>query len=327
MYFFYFDESGSRDPEVSGTDAHGKNIAKDYIYVLLAICIHEARWTAFDQEIADTKLALRTKLHKQKGIALQSLADCEVKSTALRLNKTQSQKGHSTFIHNLDAADKKQLTELFYSQVEKHHMRIFATVVDKRELQAHMNAELLHKKAYELTLERIEHFMAEYHHNERGLIVMDDTQKQLNHAVAMKHAFFQREGNTNLKFRHIVEYPFFTDSKLSNGVQLADLCAYNTYRAFRSEDFAYSYFKRTLPSFYRSRKSTRGKIDGLKVWPESSPLAALAKEKCWSATTENPPSGGFGDVGLGLPKHLSISSSQGAPNAPHPTQSQNERKS
>lgn len=42
--------------------------------------------------------------------------------------------------------------------------------------------------------------------------------------------------------------------------------------------------------------------------------------------TENPPGGGFGDVGLGLPKHLSISSSQGAPDEPYPAQSHTGRK-
>ena len=62
----------------------------------------------------------------------------------------------------------------------------------------------------------------EYHPKHRALIVMYDTSGQLNRVVAMKHASFQRGGNRNMAFPAIVEYPFFTRSELSNGVQLAD---------------------------------------------------------------------------------------------------------
>lgn len=276
MYFFYFDESGTRDPAVSGKMPDGAPFEKDPIYVLLAICLHESRWGSLDQELCDAKLRLRAKLHQQKHIELPTLADCEVKSTSLRVPKKPGDKGYSPFVHNLDAADKTHLSQLFFSQIEKHYMRAFAVVIDKRQLQAHMSAELMHKKAYELLLERIERFMTEYHRKERALVVMDDTQKQLNHAVAMKHAFFLREGNANLRFRHIVEYPFFTDSKLSNGVQLADLCAYNIYRAFHRLDFTYPYFQQLLPAIYRSDQTPADKLDGLKIWPETSPLVATA---------------------------------------------------
>ncbi len=140
-----------------------------------------------------------------------------------------------------------------------------------------MTHETLHKKAYEFLLERIQNYMAEYHPKHQALIVMDDTSKQLNRAVAMKHAFFQRAGNQNLSFPQIVEYPFFSVSELSTGVQLADLLAYNVYRAFRTEDLDYPYFQMLLPHNYRRQSGVM--LDGLKVWPELSPLAALARAK------------------------------------------------
>ena len=74
-------------------------------------------------------------------------------------------------------------------------------------------------------------------------------------------------------FPHIVEYPFFTRSELSNGVQLADLLAYNVYRAFRDEVFDYPYFRCVLPKIYRRRDT--GSLAGLKIWPETSPLVDL----------------------------------------------------
>lgn len=72
----------------------------------------------------------------------------------------------------------------------------------------------------------------------------------------------------NLGVRHYLARP-----NLSNGVQLADLLAYNVYRAFRDEDFDYPYFRRVLPKIYRRRDT--GSLAGLKVWPETSPLVDL----------------------------------------------------
>ena len=138
-----------------------------------------------------------------------------------------------------------------------------------------------HRTAYEFLLERIQHYMRQFHPKHRALIVMDDTSRQLNRAVAMRHASFQRTGNLNMMFPAIVEYPFFTRSELSNGVQLADLLAYSVYRAFKDEDLGYPYFERVLENFYRRRQGTA--LDGLKVWPDRSALSALAT-KTWASS-------------------------------------------
>ena len=162
----------------------------------------------------------------------------------------------SPFLDGLHPKDLTRLAEAYYGQVIERKTVIMATVIDKRYLRDYMNHEQLHKKAYELLLERIQHYMREYHAKHQALIMMDDTSTQLNRAVAMKHAFFQRVGNQNMGFPSIVEYPFFTRSELSNGVQLADLLAYDVYRAFREEDFEYPYFKRLLPNFYWRRNGS-----------------------------------------------------------------------
>ncbi len=163
MYFFYVDESGSRDPQVIGTRRDGSTFAKDHLYVLTAIGLYEWKWRRLEREIANL-------------------------------------------------------------------------------------------------LERIEHYLSEYHRNHQGLIIIDDMQRQLNRAVAMKHAFFQREGNVNVRFHHIVEYPFFTESTLSNGIQLADLCAYNNYRTFRNLDFSYEFFEGVNSGHLHFQKDARQQV-------------------------------------------------------------------
>lgn len=272
MYFFYVDESGSRDPSVGTAES-----PKDHLYVLLALGMFEGQWATFDRDIAHLKLELADYARKA-GKGKFELADCEVKSNWIRNTKERAQK--SPFLTALSPTDIERLMKCYFSQVVKRNAVVIATVIDKRHLHDHVDHEILHKKAYEFLLERIEHYMAEYHPKHNALIVMDDTSKELNRAVAMKHAWFQRRGNQHVTFKHIVEYPFFTRSELSNGVQLADLLAYNVYRAFKGEDLGYPYFQELLPSLYRRQSAQT--LDGLKVWPEGSPLIEMAKQ-AWKA--------------------------------------------
>ena len=266
MYFFYFDESGSRDPSV-GTQERPKS----HLYVLLAVGMFEWQWKPFETGISGLKGKLSAHL-RRSGVGSFDLADCEVKSNWIR--NPQEREKRSPFLHALPAEHLSRLSQAYFEQVAERKMVIIATVIDKRYLWSHVTHETLHKKAYEFVLERIQNFIREYHPKHQALIVMDDTSKQLNRAVAMKHSFFQMSGNQNMSFSAIVEYPFFTRSELSNGVQLADLLAYNVYRAFRDEDSDYPYFAMMVPHIYRSRN--RAVLHGLKVWPEASPLVQIA---------------------------------------------------
>lgn len=268
MYFFYFDESGSRDPSV-GTAIK----PKDHLYVLLAVGMWDGQWRDFETAISGLKLELADYLRRD-GKGRFELADCEVKSNWVRVPAEREKR--SRFLHRLHSDDLTRLTDTYFDQVAERNMVILASVIDKRFLRDYVTHETLHKMAYEFLLERIQNYMKQYHRRHRALIVMDDTGKQLNSAVAMKHAWFQRAGNRNMVFPAIVEYPFFTRSELSNGVQLADLLAYSVYRAFRHEEFDYPYFERLLPHFYRRPDGTA--LDGLKVWPEDSPLVDAARD-------------------------------------------------
>lgn len=267
MYFFYLDESGSRDPSPGTPDN-----PKDHIYVLLAVGMYERQWRPFDREVSQLKLELAYRL-RQEGIGPFDLADCEVKSSWLRAPRER--RGASRFLHALDRDELQRLTDVYFEQVAKRNAVVMATVIDKRYLRAGTTAKALHQRAYEFLLERIQNYIRGNHPKHQALIVMDDTDKGLNRAIAMQHSLFQRVGNRNMAFPNIVEYPFFTRSELSNGVQLADQLAYDVYRAFRYEDMLYPYFDQLLPYFYQSRDGTVP--HGLKVWPDDSPLVPIGQ--------------------------------------------------
>ena len=231
----------------------------------------ERQWRPFDIEISSVKLELAHYLERDRK-GKYDLADCEIKSNWIRYHGARTK--YSPFLDALDAEDLDRLVETYYRQIGARKTVLLAVVIDKRELYPNTTHDALHRRAYEFLLERIEHYMREYRPNHQALVVMDDTSKQLNRSITLQHAQFQRRGNPNMFFPHIVEYPFFTRSELSNGVQLADLLAYNVYRAFKDEDVDYPYFKLMLPHFYRRRRANT--LDGLKVWPGASPLGRLA---------------------------------------------------
>ncbi len=127
----------------------------------------------------------------------------------------------------------------------------------------------MHGKAYEMLLERIQHYMTNNHKKHNALIIMDDTGANLNRGIALMHARFLGVGNNNMKFKNIIEYPFFVSSELSNGVQLADLVAYTIYHSFKNKKPDSLYLKKICPHISRLAED-HSKLAGLKIWPKSS---------------------------------------------------------
>jgi hypothetical protein len=201
------------------------------------------------------------------------LADCEVKSTWIRIPKERSAR---PFLADLTDQELKQLVDLYYHQLAHHYMRVFGVVVDKRHLHGYMDSAKMHRKAWELLLERIEAFLREEHPKHQGALITDDISRERNRSLAMKHAYIQSEGTAaGTRLSHIVEMPLFVRSELSNGVQLADLVAYNIYRCFRYENPDYPLFAQTLPHIWVSEKTQADLIDGLRIFPPESPLHSL----------------------------------------------------
>lgn len=256
MYFFYVDESGEKNPTVK----------KDEPFVLLAVGFHEYQWRKFEKKINDKKLELISRVNKRSNLRLD-LADAEIHSSEIRIPRNREK---HIFLKHLDESEISELVDLYYNQFNDNHIKIFSVVVDKKLIEDYFDIEKLYKKVYELLLERVENFLATEHPNQNSVFVLDNTNKQLNRSVALKHSFFLRgRTSSGLKIKHVIEIPFFVESYLSNGVQLADLCAYNVYRAFLDENINYKYFADLLPYYYSGKSSRDEKIDGLKVFPEN----------------------------------------------------------
>src|SRR5487761_1681040 len=289
MYFFYVDESGSLDPAAVGQRADGSTFAKDHLYVLAAVSLLERRWHGFEQTLNCKKREL-CEIHRHTNPATPrlELADCEIKSTWIRIPKERARR---PFLANLTDGELTQLVELFYRQLDRHNMNIFAVVVDKRHLHGYMDAGRMHRKAWELLLELIQKFLATEHPKHQGVILTDDISRQRNRSLAMKHAYFQSEGTSKgPRLTHIADMPLFVRSELSNGVQLADLIAYNVYRCFRDQNPAYPFFARITPYLWASRSTPATALDGLWAILAAVVDVPLNFPTCLVSLTSEPPS-------------------------------------
>jgi Protein of unknown function (DUF3800) len=275
MYFFYIDESGSLDATTTGQRADGSSFNKDHLYVLTAVSLFEWRWNRFDKALNGKKRELMDILRRTNpaGLPRLELADCEIKSTWIRIPKERNRR---PFLANLTDPDLEQLVDLYYEQLRAHHMQVFAAVVDKRHLHGYLDSGKMHRKAWELLLERIETYLSEEHTKHQGLLITDDIGIQHNRSLAMKHAYIQMAGTAmGTRLKHIAEMPLFVRSELSNGVQLADLASYNIYRCFRDDNVDYPFFERIVPYLWVSKRTPEDCLDGICVFPPESPLTEM----------------------------------------------------
>ncbi|NLT75246.1 MAG: DUF3800 domain-containing protein [Planctomycetes bacterium] len=285
MFLFYADETGNRDPRLEIPQKNGTIKPGDWLYVLTAVSLFEHRWHGFEKTINRRKGELTQRILRDRQVRLE-LADCEVKSNWVRILK---ERRRHPFLGNLTSGELTDLIELYYRQLEHHRMHIVSVLVDKRHLPDYMDQEKLHRKSWELLLEQVEKLMRAKYGRHQAIMVNDDVSLQANRSLAMKHAWLLDQGTTrDTWLRHICEMPMFVRSELSNGVQLADLCSYNIYRAFRYGDLSYPFFNRIKPYIWSQSEPVKRPFSGLYVFPGGSPLRGLLdafeKER---ASTEN----------------------------------------
>ena len=278
MYLFYIDETGNRDPRLQIPRKDGTCIAGDWLYVLTAVSIFESQWHGFEKTLNRQKSSLTQRIHHDHGLQLE-LADCEVKSNWIR---QPAERASRPFLGNLTERELIDLIELYYRQLDHHNMYVFSVLVDKRHLHSYMDQEKLHRKSWELLMEQIERFMRAMHGRHQAIMVVDDVAKEMNRSLAMKHAYIMDQGTAHDTWlRHLCEMPMFVRSELSNGVQLADLCGYNIYRAFKNNDLKYPFFQRIAPAIWSTSKRMRPParpFSGLYVFPPGSPLIPLVEQ-------------------------------------------------
>ncbi len=273
MYLFYVDESGDRGVRLP---ADRKLYADaNRFYVLLACGILDHYWFKFEQHINTIRRRILDRINLSLNLVPQNslgLHDAEIKSQYIR---NVLSRRRSAFWPHVWNDEIEEIVSAAYRALEYFHLDLCAVVIDKEHLPPHYNSNELHRKSYELLLERIQNLMRERYYKHKALLIVDGSNNTENMSLIQRHDFFLNEGRTSSGCRldKIAQSPLFIKSELAVGIQMSDLCAYSIHRAFKSNDLQYDYFTKLVPYFYNSLNTQPNKIDGLKVFPASSPFA------------------------------------------------------
>ena len=275
MYLFYIDESESKD--VSKNISTPKAV-KD-IFALVAVGVFDYKWRGFNHAMRECKRGLYEKNSKQSADSLK-IKDYEVKSQWLRRSQKRA---HSPFLRALSAESLESLAMKYYEELFFRKMTLFGVVVDKTALPSNYDHRQMHGDAMEMLYEQIETWIWSRQRRSRkrpyhkAIVIADDCGQQTNYHIAVQHADILRtQTRTGIQFRNIVETPLFTRSELSEGIQLADLCAYNINRAFAHDDMNYSYFKKILPRFHRFKGANTADIETIiRMFPGNNRFPSL----------------------------------------------------
>lgn len=251
MLLCYIDESGT--PDIPGTTSH---------YVLCGLAIPIYTWKKCEKDIQDIKkkfdlvdaeihtawilrkyseqLKVKDfdKLSKPKRIyEVEKLRKTEL----LRLQKTNSKLYKQTkknyretlaYIHLTFDERRNFIIELAKTISTWDFARLFAECVDKINYDPAraINNTTIQEQTLEQITTRFDYCIMNYAKknpkNGFGLLIHDN-----NETVAKKHTDLMRKFHTQgtfwKKISYIVETPLFVNSKLTNMVQIADLCAYS----------------------------------------------------------------------------------------------------
>jgi Protein of unknown function (DUF3800) len=278
MFLCYLDESGV--PEIGQGTSH---------YVLLGFAIQVWDWKGQDGAVADLKKGFdleSAEIHagwifrrygEQEHIPGFEVMDREARRKAVlhkrnqTLQKLGATKGHSAvretrktfrktepYIHLTYAQRQAFLQELADLVGSWGHTRIFADAIDKTSFGRTPPVTPPREEAFHQIVNRFQRMLDDQPNPQTiGLLVHDNDETNAERLTElMRH--FHRSGTLFNPVTRIIETPFFVDSRLTVGVQIADLCAFATRRFFENGET--DLFDRIYSRFNR----VKGRLVGLR---------------------------------------------------------------
>lgn len=229
MYFAYIDESGT--PE--------KNDTPSQEFVLTAIIVHERDWFYIQRACNDLKFDIWQRLEDTKTYIPADDFELHLKQIC---NKTG-------YFECLLESDKKwfEIVDKIYNKIADLNITIITSIIIKDKF--FQKYDDVSKWAFTLLVERLQRFMTAINpkNDEYLLLVMDtvnlvfDNEKRNNVEEFIK---FGTGHGWKESITQVIETPFFVDSRIHNGVQLADAIAYLIRR------YTFKYLNRNPSAFF-----------------------------------------------------------------------------
>jgi hypothetical protein len=284
MYLLYLDASGTPDLKDTAQPT----------FILLGLTIHEGNWFALEKRVAGLKrqyefpgvpLELHAKdicssIKEQAEIsAFETLSREARRAEVLSLREKklagkapkERQVGRERYrateatVH-LTRLERSRLYEAALELVGSHEeIRLFAEIVDKAHLLKTTGKRHAVGHAFEQVLSRFDSLLKNFARSgsgqvNNGVAVVDvDPNSDLIRDLTTA---FRTNGHHWGALEHVIETPFFVDSKIVSGIQLADICAYAVRRYIEKPDRAGSHeekqFLRIFHKFDRAGERLHG---------------------------------------------------------------------
>ncbi|MGB6429618.1 MAG: DUF3800 domain-containing protein [Candidatus Acidiferrales bacterium] len=269
MHLCYIDESGV--PELNQGTSH---------FVLLGLSIEAWDWRGQDRAVSVVKRKFglygaeihtgwmtRRYLEQERIPNFQSLdrtarqtqvrkeRDAQlIKEDALKGSKAarelrKSYRKSDTYIHLTLGERRNCLRELADLIGGWGNARLFCHAIDKRAFGSTPPANPPREEAFTHVVSRFERYLSDIGDPRTiGLLAHDHDDTSADRMTQLMRQFHS-SGTMWTAITRIIETPFFVDSKLTVGVQLADLCAYATRRYCEKGET--DLFDRIWPRFNR----------------------------------------------------------------------------
>jgi len=205
MFFFYIDESGSPElhhlPILSGETP---------LFCLTAIAVHETKWRLLSRDYDTLK---RRFFHKEIGSDVP--LTFEVKGSELSRPSNKNNRRNHAYI--------KRILEL----CNQYGLAFFSIILRKGYLQP-ANRISIYTMSLQYLAERFQAFLEE--NNDNGLMIIDSRKHKLDLEVANSYLSYIFGNVNGRQCDRMIEAPMFTDSRLTAGLQVADVvgsCVYS----------------------------------------------------------------------------------------------------
>lgn len=242
-YLFYVDESGT-------PDLNPRALEEQPLLVMAAVGIQDKKWKQMEQAFGD--------FLRNLGFTSARTDEFELRGREIYRNRALPQ----------------ALSNLF-SQIEPV---LIASVIDKRPFASQGAFKDPYIKAYEFLVERIDHWALDQGEEEIVILVMDARGGEGDYRLQQLHRHFLEHGTSYQELYRCIEQPFLVDSRLTPGVQIADVAAYIIGRALREAFQLHRNRENPIQALQDPRfaslvpylRRVQGEVNryGLKIWPE-----------------------------------------------------------
>jgi hypothetical protein len=199
------------------------------------------------------------------------------------------------FIH-LTRAERSQLLEEALDLVGSHDgIRLFGEVVDKAWLHAASGETNALKSAFSQIVSRFDAFLTRFNDDTsttcNGLIIMD-REPTYEAYISDMFADFRATGHPYGQLKHVIDTPFFIDSKAAAAIQIVDICAFAVRRYVGKENRDGSPEEQNFRRIFHRFDRAGPKLHGLRHYCQRGTCGCLiCKERGHDSVTppQSPP--------------------------------------